>query len=165
MPTADNKPSKTRQKLSLNHRTRSVPHKKPFVRAVLASLLFYLGLIAVVTSAIAFLSSSPELKQGAAHLLVGLLAACCILWFVAFFMRRSAICPLCKSPPFLDNQALKHEKAYRCKPFNYGTTAILNVLVAQRWRCMHCGTPFDLLKPARKPLQHNEPVVPANSHK
>lgn len=139
--------SKARQKLTLEHRARSVPHKKPFVFAVIATLLFYLGLIAFITGVFAFFNSPKELKQGAADILVAIPPVCGVLWMIAYIMRRRAICPLCRSTPLLDNLAHKHQKALRCKPFNFGTTAILSVLFTQHFRCMHCGTPFDLLKP------------------
>lgn len=149
MPTAvhsSSKANETRQKLSLEQRSRSIPYKRPFVVAVLATLIYYLSLIAFITSAVTFFVAPVELKRGAAYTLVALLPLCAFFWVVAYFKRRKANCPLCKCTPFLDNLAHKHQKSFRVKPFNYGTTAILNVVVSQRWRCMYCGTPFDILK-------------------
>ncbi|MCP5537803.1 MAG: hypothetical protein H7A51_16405 [Akkermansiaceae bacterium] len=136
----------TRQKLSLEQRSRSIPYKRPFVVAVLATLLFYLGLIAFCTSVVTFFLAPIELRRGAAYTLVTLLPICGFLWTVAYFKRRKATCPLCKCTPFLDNLAHKHQKSFRVRPLNYGTTAVLNVMISQRWRCMYCGTPFDILK-------------------
>jgi hypothetical protein len=149
MPTAaksSQQASKARQKLSLEHRSRSVPFKKPFILAVFASLLFYLGLIAFVASVFAFSVSPKDLKKGAADILVVVPPVCAGLWLIAYILRRRALCPLCRSTPLLDTLSSKHEKAYKCKPLNYGTTAILSIVFTQRMRCMHCGTPFDLLK-------------------
>lgn len=152
MPTAvqsSSRASETRQKLSLEQRARSVPYKRPFVVAVLATLIFYLGLIAFLTSIVTFAIAPVELKRGAAYTLAALLPLCAFFWTVAYFKRRKATCPLCKCTPFLDNLAHKHQKSYRIRPLNYGTTAILNVVFTQRWRCMYCGTPFDILKSKR----------------
>lgn len=149
MPTAIHTPSQAqekRQKLSLEQRARSVPYKRLFVTAVLATVLFYLALIAFLTAIVTFFLAPVELKRGAAYTLVGLLPICAFLWTISYFKRRKATCPLCKCTPFLDNLAHKHQKSFRVKPFNYGTTAILNVVLTQRWRCMYCGTPFDILK-------------------
>lgn len=149
MPTAatsSHKASKIRQKLSLEHRSRSVPYKKPFVLAVLASLLFYLGLIAFATSLLAFFLSPKEFQKGAADILVVMPPVCAVLWLSCYILRRRAMCPLCKSTPLLDNFSSKHAKAYKCVPLNYGTTAVLSIVFTQRMRCMYCGTPFDFLK-------------------
>ncbi len=137
-------------KPSSDNRARSIPYKKRFIVAVLFSLVFFISLIGLITSAVAFFYVSAELKKRTAELLIVCLAACIVTWFCAYIKRRSTICPLCKSTPFLDNLAHKHTKAYRIRPFNYGVTAILNTLFIQRWRCMYCGTSFDLLKVKKK---------------
>jgi hypothetical protein len=124
-------------KPSLDQRARSVPYKKKFVLA---------GIVALITSAVAFFYVTPEFKKRSAELIVASLGFCMLSWLIAYMKRRGTLCPLCKSTPFLDNLARKHDKAYRVKPFNYGTTAVLNAAVIQRWRCMYCGTSFDLLK-------------------
>ncbi len=140
-----------RHKLTLEQRSRSVPYKKPFVVAVLATILFYLSLICFLTCMVTFAIAPPELMRGSAYAMIGMLPICALFWTIAYFKRRKATCPLCKCTPFLDNLALKHQKSFRVKPFNYGTTAVLNVVCCQRWRCMYCGTPFDLLKPKKEP--------------
>ncbi|PID79855.1 hypothetical protein CSB20_08840 [bacterium DOLZORAL124_64_63] len=139
-----------RQKLPLGQRARSVPCKRPFVVAVLATVVFYLGLVCFLTCAVVFAISPPEQVRSPAYAMIGMLPVCALLWAIAYFKLRKATCPLCKSTPFLDNLACKHQKSFRVKPFNYGTTAILNVVCCQRWRCMYCGTPFDLLKPKKE---------------
>ena len=133
-------------KPSLDQRARSVPYKKKFIGAVFFTLLFYLGIVALITSVVAFFYVAPEFKKRSAELIVASLGFCMLSWLIAYMKRRGTLCPLCKSTPFLDNLARKHDKAYRVKPFNYGTTAVLNAAVIQRWRCMYCGTSFDLLK-------------------
>ena len=155
MPTATNdssKASKPPQKLSLAHRSRSVPHKKPFIIAAAASLLFYFSLVALAAGLFAFFSAPPQFKKSAAHILVAIPPISSLLWIIAYFKRRQAFCPLCKSTPLLDNLASKHEKARKCKPLNYGTTAILSTIFRQRMRCMYCGTPFDFMKTKPGPI-------------
>lgn len=134
------------RKLTLEQRSRSVPYRRPFVIAVLFSLLFYLGLIAFLTSLVAFFLAPHEIRRSAAYVLVTILPVCAFLWGLSYLKRRKATCPLCKCTPFLDNLAHKHQKAFKVRPLNHGTTAIFNVVLAQRWRCMYCGTPFDILK-------------------
>lgn len=137
------------RKLTIEQRARSVPYKRPFVWAITTTLLFYLGIIAFLTSGIAFCLMSETARRGAAVTTGALLPICALLWITSYLKRRKATCPLCKCTPFLDNLARKHKKSFKIWPFNYGTTAILNTLLTQRWRCMYCGTPFDILKPKK----------------
>ena len=130
----------------MDHRSRSVPYKRVFVSAIIYTLVFYLCVIAFLTTLVAFAIVPKQSQQVAAYILVALLPICAFSWIIAYFKRRKATCPLCKCTPFLDNLAHKHQKAFRIKPLNYGTTAMLNVVFTQRWRCMYCGTPFDILK-------------------
>ena len=74
------------------------------------------------------------------------LAASLATWLISYLRRRSARCPLCKGSPLLESGAVKHAKAYRLRPFNHGATAVLGILFLNRFRCMYCGTPYDLLK-------------------
>ena len=153
MPRSEHTPgrdTRSRRGSSPSHRGRSVTFKKRFVLAVLATLVFYLSIIALITAAVAFFFVPPELKKTAADILVRCLVVFSAAWLISYMKRRRALCPLCKSTPFLDNLAHKHEHAYRIRPLNYGTTAILTTILFQRWRCMYCGTPFDLLKKSKR---------------
>lgn len=124
-------------------RARSLPHRGAYYAAVFLTLFHYLCLVATLTLAVLF-ALDPGL-QTLQPVLGGLVAAV-ISWFISFFKRRTARCPLCKGTPLLDSAASKHSKARRLGPFNYGTTATLTILGCQRFRCMYCGTPYDLLK-------------------
>jgi len=135
---------------NLGQRDRSVPYKKPFVMAVLATLTFYLLVVTLLAAIIAFLLTSKDLQHRTAYIIAGLLGMTAFTWLVAYLYRRKASCPLCKCTPFLDNLALKHQKAKKTWPFNYGNSAVLSVLFTQRYRCMYCGTPFDILKVKNK---------------
>ena len=71
--------------------------------------------------------------------------------------RRSARCPLCKGSPLYDSGAVKHAKAHRMRPLNHGATAVLSILFLNRFRCMYCGTPYDMLKaPSTARHKHQE---------
>jgi len=137
-------------KPSCDSRARSVPYKKKFIVAVLFTLVFYLSIVALLTAVVVFFYADSELKKRSAEILVACLGACILSWLISYVRLRSTLCPLCKSTPYLDNLANKHGKSYRIRPFNHGTTAILNTVFIQRWRCMYCGTSFDLLKSKKK---------------
>lgn len=143
---SDDQKTMTSKKMSIEQRARSVPYKRAFVVAVITTLLFYLGIIALTTCVVIFFTAPAELKQGAGYTFALIMPAAAFFWVISYFKRRKATCPLCKCTPFLDNLAHKHQKSFRLRPLNYGTTAILNTVFTQRWRCMYCGTPFDLLK-------------------
>jgi hypothetical protein len=124
-------------------RARSIHDKRPFRLAVLFALLHYLCLIAFLTC-LALLATSwkPALVTPLALALGASLAT----WLISYLRRREVRCPLCKGTPLLDIGAVKHSKAYRLPPLNHGTTAVLGILFLNRFRCMYCGTPFDMLK-------------------
>ena len=125
-------------------RARSIHDKRPFHRAIFFTLVHYLSGIAFVTcGVILFLHSTP---MTVAKPLVASAVTFAVTWLISFLRRRSARCPLCKGSPLLDSGAAKHAKAYRLRPFNHGTTAVLGILFLNRFRCMYCGTPYDLQK-------------------
>jgi transposase-like protein len=59
------------------------------------------------------------------------------------------ICPLCKGTPLVETGARLHERANGC-PLTHGTSTILSILFLQRFRCMYCGTDYDLLKESKR---------------
>ncbi|MEK7948995.1 hypothetical protein [Luteolibacter soli] len=125
-------------------RARSIHDKRPFQRAIFFTLLHYLCIIAFITCAV-ILFLHPEPMTMAKPLIASAIAVA-VSWLISYLRRRSARCPLCKGSSLLDSGAAKHAKAYRLRPFNYGTTAVLGILFLNRFRCMYCGTPYDLQK-------------------
>jgi hypothetical protein len=111
--------------------------------AVLFTVLHYLCLVATITFTV-ILAMNPR-QEAATPVFIGL-GVSMLTWFIAFFRRRSARCPLCKGTPLLNTRASTHVKATRVYPLNHGTTAVLSILFTHRFRCMYCGTPYDLLK-------------------
>jgi hypothetical protein len=124
-------------------RARSLHDKRAIHIAVFFTLVHYLCLIALATCGVILaLHPSPTVISPLAASAVASLAT----WLVAFLKRRGARCPLCKGTPLLDTGAAKHAKAFRLRPLNHGSTAVLGILFLHRFRCMYCGTAYDLLK-------------------
>jgi hypothetical protein len=129
-------------------RARSLHDKRPFNVAVFFAVVHYLCIIAFLTCVVILILNPVE---GSVKILITSLVACLFTWLISFFRRRSVRCPLCKGSPLLDTGASKHSKAYRLPPLNHGNTAVLGILFLHRFRCMYCGTPYDMLK---KTSQH-----------
>src|SRR5690606_31426555 len=111
---------------------------------VFFTVLHYLCVVALL-SLLAILLSRPS-EAMLQPVLVALVLSL-VTWLVAFLRRRNVRCPLCKGTPLLDSRAVTHRGARRLRPLNYGNTAVLSVLFTHRFRCMYCGTCYDLLKP------------------
>jgi len=128
------------------YKARSIPpaYRRSYIVAVGFTCLHYLCLIGFGTSCVLFWQYR---NQETCYIMLGLLAAVIITWIISFFLRRSARCPLCKGTPLLNSGARVHRGAFRIRPFNHGTTATLNLLCCQRFRCMYCGSRYDMLKP------------------
>ena len=124
-------------------RARSLPASRPFTVAVIFSTLHYFGLITTATALVLFFMESSLL---AAQVIVGGIAFSVVSWLIAFFKRRAAHCPLCKGTPLINTGALAHSRASRIYPFNHGVSATLSIITTQTFRCMYCGSDFDLLK-------------------
>jgi DNA-directed RNA polymerase subunit RPC12/RpoP len=80
-----------------------------------------------------------------------------LLWLTAYFKRRAAKCPLCKGTPLLNSGAVPHPRARRIRPLNQGVSAMLSIMATQRFRCMYCGSDYDLLKPRSRRTYVNPP--------
>jgi len=130
-------------------RARAVPTARPFRVAVFFAALHFLGLIATATALAGFFLR-PSLL--ASCFLLGGLVFCAVSWLIAYFKRRAVHCPLCKGTPLINSGALPHIRAHRIRPFNHGTSAVLSILATQKFRCMYCGSDYDLLKPRTRLL-------------
>jgi hypothetical protein len=142
--------SSTRAKVS---RARSLPSARPFRVAVFFTSLHYLAILATLTALGMIITHPSQLASG---FFVGGLVTGGITWLVAFFKRRSTTCPLCRGTPLLNTGARTHARAWRMFPLNHGTTAIVSILCCQRFRCMYCGSDYDLLKPSSRLHGHVE---------
>lgn len=128
------------------YKARSIPpaYRRSFIIAVCFAGLHYLCLVGFVTSCVLF---ARHRNLETCYIMLGLLAACIVTWIFSYFLRRAARCPLCKGTPLLNTGALVHRSAFRVRPFNHGTTATLNALCCQRFRCMYCCARYDMFKP------------------
>jgi hypothetical protein len=127
----------------LSLRARSVPSSRPFNIAAVFSAFHYLGLITTIT---AFFLVFTERGDLATQCMLGGIGMSALTWVIAFFKRRSALCPLCKGTPLLNSGAFTHSKATRIYPLNHGVSATVSIITTQSFRCMYCGCDFDLLK-------------------
>jgi|GEM_PF-935117 len=125
-------------------RARSLPSRSPFDTAVVFSMIHFLGLVTTVSSFVCYVMQPSVL---ASKFVVGGLIFSAMSWLLAFFKRRAAHCPLCKGTPLVNSGAHTHTKAVRISPLNHGTTAVLSIIATQKFRCMYCGSDYDLLKP------------------
>lgn len=122
---------------------RSLPSKRPFNVAVFFSSLYFLGLITTTTALVLFfLEPSPLARD----FILGGIGFSVVTWLIAFFKRRAAYCPLCKGTPLINSGARPHSRAKRVPPFSHGVSATLSIIATQTFRCMYCGSDFDLLK-------------------
>ncbi len=111
--------------------------------AAFFSALHYLGCITTITAFVLFFMDPSQLAM---KVILGGLLFSVLTWLVALFKRRAAQCPLCKGTPLINSGALAHSKATRIPPFNHGVSATLSVIATQTFRCMYCGSDYDLLK-------------------
>ena len=130
-------------------RARSLPSARPFRMAVFFTSVHYLGLVVSVTALACVLLEPGQL---AVRVLLVAMAFSAGSWLVAFFKRRSTFCPLCKGTPLINSGARVHTRAWRLYPLNHGVTAVLSIMATQRFRCMYCGSDYDLLKPPTRLL-------------
>lgn len=134
-------------------RARSLPSARPFRVAVFFTSLHYLAIVATLTALGMVLTHPSQLASG---FFVGGLVACAITWLLGFFKRRSTSCPLCRGTPLLNTGARTHARARRFFPLNHGTTAVVSIMCCQKFRCMYCGSDYDLLKPSSRLHGHEE---------
>ncbi len=135
--------------------TRSLPHKRPYLNAMLFTVIQFLFGTAFLTVMVILILHPTSMTQAVPLLLLGLTLAS---WGLAYGVRRLARCPLCKGTPLIDSAAVKHQRARKPGPLNQGVTAMLSLLLTLRFRCMYCGTLFDLLRNpgADRPLRDPE---------
>lgn len=124
-------------------RDRSLPHTRPFY---ICAILFIFWLLTVAATISVIVISIALHTPNETRSIIGGIVLCGIVWFITFLKRRGTICPLCKGTPLLNSGALVNERATRIFPFNHGVSAMLSIIFSQRFRCMYCGSTFDLLK-------------------
>jgi DNA-directed RNA polymerase subunit RPC12/RpoP len=79
---------------------------------------------------------------------------------VSHYKRRVVRCPLCIGTPLINTGALTHKRSRKFGPLSEGQCSILSIAMTQKFRCMYCGTRYDLLKiPRRQKLDSEESDV------
>jgi len=136
---------------------RSVPNTGLFYSAVVFSALHYLGIVAGITTLIVFYYSPTKL---ATDVFIACVIYSVITWIVSYYKRKAAYCPLCKGTPLINSGAHAHIKAIRLFPLNHGVTAIFSIIATHRFRCMYCGTGFDMLRPSSTRMDQNDSEIP-----
>lgn len=122
---------------------RSLPSSHPFKVAAFCMFMHYLGLVTVISTFVWFMIQPNQLAM---KVVLGGIGFSAVTWPMAFFKRRSARCPLCLGTPLINSGALPHSRALRTYPLNHGVTATLSILATRSFRCMYCGSDFDLRK-------------------
>lgn len=124
-------------------RARSVPAARPFRVATFYWSLCCLCLMVSATS-LAMIFLRPH--QLAPWVMAGGLVMSGATFLISVLHRRAAKCPLCKGTPLIGSGAMPHHRARRIRPFNHGASAMLSIMVTQKFHCMYCSAHYDLRK-------------------
>lgn len=120
------------------------PRAGLFIRASLLWLLSIFSFIAFITCIILFLND-PQEKNFRLALSISF-PVFTLSFLIAYIVRRSCTCPLCRGTSLLNGKNKKNQKACKLKPLSFAGTSMFSMLIRRRYRCPHCGTPFDLRK-------------------
>ncbi len=124
-------------------RARSVPYRSVYVYPVLVTALWILASLATVTvGVLTALSPTEERLQ----IFFSFAFCTFILWLASFFGRKKVFCCLCRGTPLVSSHALPHKSFRKYPMLSSGLSTCFSILLTQRYTCMYCGTPFDLLK-------------------
>ncbi len=142
-------------------RYRSIPYRTPYLMAVVWTLIHWCCMTATLTLVIFFLYHHHAGK-GAKYKRPIIIAAggTILTLIVSHYKRRVVRCPLCIGTPLINTGALTHKRSRKFGPLNEGQCSILSIAMTQKFRCMYCGTRYDLLKiPRRQKLDSEESDV------
>jgi len=123
---------------------RSVPNAMRF-RLAAGVEVFHLTALLCTMAALVAIFVEPS-KEASLILIVAMVTSAAS-WLISFLMRRRVCCPLCKGTPLLNSGAATHIRAWRIKPLNNGVSSSLAIFFTKKFRCMYCGSDYDLLKP------------------
>jgi hypothetical protein len=142
-------------------RYRSIPYRAPFYLAVIWTLLHWCSIAATITLVGLFLTHTQTGNGGQFKRPIIMAAVSTVITLVlSHYNRRAARCPLCIGTALINTGALTHKRSSKLGPFSEGYTSIISIAVTQKFRCMYCGTRYDLLKtPRRKQHMHHKSDV------
>ena len=126
---------------------RSVPYRAAFYQATFWTILHLFCVTATVTTLVIFFINHKTIGIDQYKFTIIFFAASSVLTIIiSLYKRRNARCPLCLGTPLLNTGALAHKRSFALSPLNHGYTAIFSIACTQKFRCMYCGTGYDLLK-------------------
>jgi hypothetical protein len=142
---------------SPSSRFRSIPYRRPFYMAVFWTIMHLCSIIAFITCVVLFFVHLNDANRGQFKKLIIITSgATAMTMIVSHYKRRAVRCPLCIGTPLMNCGALPHKRSKKFTPFNEGFSAVLNIALTQKFRCMYCGTRYDLLKTPRKRKQFDQ---------
>lgn len=132
-------------------RYRSVPYRTPFYSAVAWTLILWCSIAATITLVALFLVHHEQGNGDLYKRPIIISAGGTILTLIiSYYKRRAARCPLCIGTPLINTGALPHRRSRKFGPFSEGYTTVFSIAFTQKFRCMYCGTRYDLLKTPRR---------------
>lgn len=126
-------------------RARSLKTKFPFYKAIVWTVLFYLGLVSSVTSLATIYFAHSQVSKA---LFIASVLVTAFFWIGSLLARKAATCSLCRSTPYHQTGAIPHVRATKLPILNYGHSNVIRSLCTNKFRCQHCGELYDLLKPS-----------------
>lgn len=141
-------------------RYRSVPNRSVYRSAVLWTLLHAVFVLSSIGLLFWFCFHHPLLafKPYRPFFIVGIVGSLLTL-IISYSKRRNARCPLCLGTPLRDSGALAHKKAETWGPLDPAHTAMVQILFTQKFRCMYCGTRYDLRKMSRAERERDQELL------
>lgn len=132
-------------------RYRSLPYKASFYWAVIWTLMYWCCTAVTITLVVMFIVYYEQ-GNGILYKRPIMLAfgATIFTMVVSYYQRRTARCPLCIGTPLINTGALTHKRSTKFGPISEGYTSVLSIALTQKFRCMYCGTRYDLLKMSRR---------------
>lgn len=139
-------------------RYRSIPYRAPFYMAVVWTLVHWCSIAATITLFVLFLIHHQSGHGGPYKRPMIFAAATTVLTLIiSHYKRRAARCPLCIGTPLINTGARTHKRSIKFGPLSESATSVMSIALTQQFRCMYCGTRYDLLKtPRRKKYENDE---------
>jgi hypothetical protein len=132
---------------SMGARLRSVPHRRAFYIAAIWTVLHLFCVTSMLTVMAYFFTHHKVVNHALfKNTIIIFFGLSLFTLIVSFYKRRMARCPLCLGTPLMNTGALAHKRSFALRPLSHGFTAVLNIACTQKFRCMYCGTVYDLLK-------------------
>ena len=141
----------------LSARCRSVPYRTPYYVATFWMIFHLFCVSGTLTLLVLFFlhHRTVDVSQFKKLIVIGAVASLVSL-VISYSRRRAARCPLCIGTPLMNTGALTHKRSTTIGPLNEGYSALVSIAFTQKFRCMYCGTRYDLLKSTHKKKHRQE---------